>query len=31
MGIMTTSKVVVEGEGLAKPVCVAETVSLLFV
>ena len=31
MGIMTTSKVVVEGEGLDKPVCVAETVSLLFV
>jgi acyl dehydratase len=31
MGIMVTQKVEVEGEGLAKPVCVAETLSLLFV
>jgi acyl dehydratase len=31
MGIMITQKVEVEGEGLDKPVCVAETVSLLFV
>ena len=27
---MITQKVVVEGEGLAKPVCVAETLALLF-
>ncbi|MDT7539293.1 MAG: hypothetical protein QOJ79_1794 [Actinomycetota bacterium] len=31
MGVMITQKVVVEGEGLAKPVCVAETLSLMFV
>jgi acyl dehydratase len=31
MGIMITQKVEVEGEGLPKPVCVAETLSLLFV
>ena len=31
MGIMITQKVEVEGEGLDKPVCVAETLSLLFV
>ena len=29
LGIMITQKVVVEGEGLAKPVCVAETLALL--
>ena len=31
MGIMITQRVEVEGEGLDKPVCVAETLSLLFV
>jgi acyl dehydratase len=31
MGVMITQKVEVEGEGLAKPVCVAETLSLMFV
>ncbi|MDP9436863.1 MAG: MaoC family dehydratase [Actinomycetota bacterium] len=31
MGIMITQKVEVEGEGLPKPVCVAETLALLFV
>ena len=31
MGIMITQKVEVEAEGLGKPVCVAETLSLLFV
>jgi acyl dehydratase len=31
LGVMITQKVEVEGEGLAKPVCVAETLSLLFV
>ncbi|MCW2778153.1 MAG: dehydratase [Frankiales bacterium] len=30
LGIMVTQKVEVEGEGLAKPVCVAETLALLF-
>ncbi|MCW2606142.1 MAG: dehydratase [Frankiales bacterium] len=29
LGIMVTQKVEVEGEGLAKPVCVAETLALL--
>jgi hypothetical protein len=28
---MIAQKVVVEGEGLDKPVCVAETLSLMFV
>ena len=31
MGVMITQKVEVEAEGLDKPVCVAETLSLLFV
>ena len=31
MGVMMTQKVEVEGEGLAKPVVVAEALSLLFV
>src|SRR3954466_1099169 len=31
MGVMITQKVEVEGEGLPKPVCVAETLSLMFV
>ena len=31
MGVMLAQKVVVEAEGLDKPVCVAETLSLLFV
>ena len=31
MGVMIAQKVVVEGEGLDKPVCVAETLSLMFV
>jgi acyl dehydratase len=31
MGVMLTQKVEVEGEGLEKPVCVAETLSLMFV
>jgi acyl dehydratase len=31
MGIMITQKIEVEGEGLPKPVCVAETLTLLFV
>jgi acyl dehydratase len=31
MGVMVTQKVEVEAEGLDKPVCVAETLSLLFV
>jgi acyl dehydratase len=31
MGVMLTQKVEVEGEGLDKPVCVAETLSLMFV
>jgi acyl dehydratase len=31
MGVMLTQKVEVEAEGLDKPVCVAETLSLLFV
>lgn len=31
LGIMITQKVEIEGEGLPKPVCVAETLALLFV
>ena len=31
LGVMITQKVEVEGEGLPKPVCVAESLSLLFV
>jgi acyl dehydratase len=31
LGVMIIQRVEVEGEGLAKPVCVAETLTLLFV